>query len=148
MAQQRNGLGRPLSALLPSDGDREERLLSVVDGDGATVVLESALELLTSAMPTDLCGFTVGPVSRLGSPADAEAAWALSDLLRRVARQQLPASDEVDHAVQVAVPCGPDASIGVRRVGASLTQREVLLVQAMGSACALATPPPPRSRRR
>ena len=151
MAQQRNGLGRPLSALLPEDGDsddREGRLFSVIEGDRATVVLEAALELLAGALPTDLCGFTAGSVSRLGSAPDAEAAWALSDLLRRVARQQLPAGDEDDEAVQLAVPCGPDASIGVRRVGANLTQRELLLVQAVGTACTLAVPAPPRSRRR
>lgn len=151
MAQRRIGLGRPLSALLPGDDDSDERqahLFAVVDGDRTTDVLEAALDLLASALPTDLCGFTVGRASRLGSAADAEAAWALSDLLRHVAHHQLPASDEDDDLVQFAVPCGPEASLGVRRVGAPFTQREVLLLQALGTACLLAAPAPRRPRRR
>lgn len=147
--RQRIGLGRPLSAVLHEyDDEWDGDVFSGREVDPATSVLDAALDLLARALPTDLCGFIAGRVSRLGSAADAVAAWALADLLRQVALGQLPASAEDDDAMHLAFPCGPGAAIGLRRVGGILTQREVLLVQSLGTACLLATPGSLPSRRR
>jgi hypothetical protein len=104
--------------------------------------LDAAVAFAAAAMPDDLWGFTAwrpdgGLVTRINGVAEAGAAWSLADVLRSAAIDQLPATFQDGTAVCLAVPAGPGAAIGVRRVRRPLAPRETLFVQAVAGACVL-----------
>lgn len=156
--RQTFGLGRPLRDLLPMADEAAQRPIALfgepeLDEAGGTAALEAALAFCAAAMPDDLWGCSSwrpegGPVTRIAGTAGASEAWALADVLRVAAADQLPASVRDGASVCLAMPAGPGAAIGLRRARRLLTPRESLFLQAVAGACVLAVADDGTTRRR
>jgi hypothetical protein len=152
----RQGLGRSLRELLSVAEERPGTGALFGEPDvppeSDESRLDAAVAFAAAAMPDDLWGFTAwrpdgGLVTRINGVAEAGAAWSLADVLRSAAVEQLPATFQDGNAVCLAVPAGPGAAIGVRRVRRPLGPRETLFVQAVAGACVLVAEEAPIRRR-
>src|SRR5688500_15304137 len=95
-----------------------------------------ASELLLALFPGSVCGYRVvhpgeSAVTRVLGPADAAAAWELSDALRAGGSGRGVPAEAVDHGTltTVAAPIGTHGVIGLHRPGGRLTAHECWVVQ-------------------